>query len=253
MEWQPLESLTRIFEACHVDLGKLMYPGETGSQLADKGVFFYGATYVVPQRGRFGSLEPIPFPSFNSPKWPSLNPTTMESFKCRTINDIQSSLKPTYGFHRTSVSLFMPLHVFIAIFKASTFHRTPTMLISWDGAYEALDTFLMGDWSTKIGEHQADIIKCSAIMSSIRCKYKQIVKQNLTMVYPIRRWKRTHGEWEALDSDLQAREEVELHVEIHEGEEKTLVVNDDWTFANLKERLVMCFKLPGNFKFVIGN
>lgn len=148
------------------------------------------------------------------------------------------------------MSLFMPLHVFIAIFKTAALHRTPTMWISKDGAFDALNNFLKGDWCTKIGEHHTDIIKCSAVMTKVKCRY-QIGKQNLTLVYPTRRWKRTHGEWEALDSDLQAREEVELHIEVHPGEEHTIVVNDDWNFANLRERLVMRFNLRGQFKFVI--
>ena len=75
----------------------------------------------------------------------------------------------------------------------------------------------------------------------------------MTLVYPTRRWKRTHGEWEALDSDISAREVVELYIEVHSGEEHTVVVNDDWTFANLRERIVMRLHLWGKFKFVIDN
>lgn len=252
VEWQSLECFTGTFEACHVDLGKLMYAGETSSELANRGVFFFAATYVVPQRGRFGALEPISAPAINSLEWPIPDPIIMESFQRRIFHDIQSSLKPTYGSHRIIVSLFMPLHVFIAIFKAGKFHRTPTMWISKDGTFEALDTFLKGDWTTKVAEHQGDVIKCSAVMSMVRCRY-QIGKQNLTMVYPIRRWKRSRGEWEALDSDLYAREEVELHIEVLPGEEHTVVVNDDWNFAQLRERIVMSFNVRYQFKFVVSN
>lgn len=247
-----MECFTGTFEAVHAELGKLLYPTETGSELVNRGVFFFSSTYIVPQRKGSGTLEPIPLPGLTSTEWPLPDPTTMESFQRRIFHDIQSSLKPTYGSHRTTVSLFMPLHVFIAIFKMATFHRTPTMWISKDGAFDALKNFLKGDWCTKIGEHHADIIKCSAIMSNARCRY-QIGKQNLTLVYPTRRWKRTHGEWEALDSDLNAREAVELHIEVHPGEEHTVVVNDDWTFANLRERIVMRFNLRGEFKFLIDN
>ena len=88
VEWQPLECFTGTFEACHVDLGRLMYVGETSFKLANRGVFFFAATYVVPQRGRFGALEPI-FPLvLNSPEWSILDPTTMESFQRRIFHDI---------------------------------------------------------------------------------------------------------------------------------------------------------------------
>lgn len=244
--------LTGTFEAYHVDVGKLMFPRDTGIELARKGVFFFGATYVVPQTGNFGKLEPIPLPALHSSEWSSPDSTTMESVQRKMILDIQSSLKPTYGSHISSITLFMPIHVFVAIFKSTTIHRTPTMWISKNGVCEALDAFLKGDWTTKIVEHQADIIKCTAIMSNVRCRY-QIHKQNLTLVYPIRRWKRSHGEWEDLDSDMHAMEEVELHVEIHPGEEHSLVVNDDWTFAHLRERLVMHFNLCSPFKFYINS
>ena len=252
IEWQPLECFTGTFEAIHAEIGKLLYPTETGSDLTNRGVFFFSSTYIVPQRVGSGALEPIPLPGMTSPDWPLPDPTTMESFQCRLVHDIQSSLKPTYGSHNTTVSLFMPLHMFIAIFKTATLHRTPTMWISKDGTFDALNRFLKGDWTTKVGEHQGDIIKSSAIMSRARCRY-QIGKQNLTLVYPTRRWKRSHGEWEALDSDLNAREEVELHIEVHPGEEHTIVVNDDWSFSHLRERIVMQFNLRVQFKFVIGN
>ena len=163
----------------------------------------------------------------------------MESFQRRMVHDIQSSLKPTYGSHNITMSLFMPLHMFIAIFKRSTLHHTPTMWISKDGTFDALNKFLKGDWTTKVGEHH---IKSSAIMSKARCRY-HIDKPNLTLVYPTRRWKRSHGEWEALDSNLNVREEVELHIEVHPREEHMIVVNDDWSFSHLREHNVMQFNL----------
>ena len=53
-----------------------------------------------------------------------------------------------------------------------------------------------------------------------------IAKQQLSIVFPYRRWKHTRGEWEALDSDMVNIDQVELHVCMRDDVVWDVVVNN---------------------------
>lgn len=227
-----------------------MYAGETGSALVSKGVFFYENTYVVPSGRGWGKLEPLDVPSISSPHWPIPDNITLESFRRRLYMDVHTSLKCTYGSHRASLGWFMPLHVFAHIFSSIGAHKTPTMWVCKDAVHMALDKFLHAGWNTKEVHHQGDNIRCSVIMDKIVARY-HIGKQNFTMVYPYRRWKRTRNEWEPLDSDEYEREEIQLNVFMHDNEMHTITVNEDWHLGHLREYIAMHFSLDSKFSFAI--
>ena len=72
-----------------------------------------------------------------------------------------------------------------------------------------LNSFLVARWETKVVIHQGDKIKCSVIGELLVFRY-HIAKQSLSMVFSYRRWKQTRGVWEALDSDVNVQEAIEL-------------------------------------------
>lgn len=249
IEWQPLECLTGVFEAMHSDIGKLVHSGFTGSQLVGQGIYFYNATYIVPKKNGWGNLHPIPFPSFDSPEWPVPDNATMDCFRRRFHLDVHSSMKCTYGSHRANLSWFVPIHVFVRIFSTATLHRTPTMWVS--KGERALDVFLASDWATKEVRHQGDLIRCSVIREKMIARY-YIARQNLTTTFPYRRWKWTNNDWEPLDSDAEAKEEVELQICLHaEIDPHSIYVNDDWHLGNLREYMVLQYAVQENFSFVV--
>ena len=61
----------------------------------------------------------------------------------------------------------------------------------------------------------------------------------------------TRSVWEALDSDIVCREEVELQVCIQEGDVREFNVNDDWHLGNVREYLALHFGLKEEYSFVI--
>lgn len=74
------------------------------------------------------------------------------------------------------------------------------------------------------------------------------------MVFPYRRWKLTRGVWEALDSDIVCREQVDIQVCVQDGDVRKIGVNDDWHLGNLREYLSLRHNLKEEYYFVIdGN
>ena len=49
MEWEPLETLTMVFEAMHTNFGKLVFFGMLAAaiELLDSQIFFYDGFYIV--------------------------------------------------------------------------------------------------------------------------------------------------------------------------------------------------------------
>lgn len=227
-----------------------MYAGYTGSELATRGIFFYNATYVLPRRGGCGKLMPTQAPTLSSIEWPLPDGFTLVAFKRKIEVDVQAAMKCTYGSHKATIGWFVPLHVFVYIFRSAETHRTPTMWISKGD--RALKSFLVDGWDTKVVNHQGDTIKCSVIAEKISSRY-HIAKQTLSMVFPYRRWKLTRSVWEALDSDIVCREEIELQVCIQEGDVREFNVNDDWHLGNVREYLALHFGLKEEYSFVIEN
>lgn len=115
----------------------------------------------------------------------------------------------------------------------------------------ALCHFLSPTWDSKVVHHNGDTIKCGVIKDKILVRY-HIAKQQLSIVFPYRRWKLTRGEWDALDSDATSTEQVELHVSMQDKDVQNIAVNEDWSLANLREYLALRFGLKGDFSFVIN-
>ena len=152
---------------------------------------------------------PIEAPTLASIEWPLVDNYTLVAFKRRIEVDVHAAMKCTYGSHKDTISWFVPLHLFVYIYHSAKVHQIPTMCISkGDGA---LNSFLAERWETKVVQHQGDTIKCSVIGEKIISRYC-IAKHTLSMVFSYTRWKLTSNIWEALDSDIVCREQVELQV-----------------------------------------
>ena len=250
VEWEPIACLTGAFNALHAELGKLIYSGCSASELLAQGVFFYENTYVVPKRNNCGHLVPMESPTLTSMDWTTPDETTLFCIKRRIMADVQAAMKCTYGSHRATVAWFVPVHVFVFIFRSKEVHRTPTMWVCKGTV--AQNDILPAKWDTKIVHHQKDLIKCSVVTDKMVTRY-HIARQMLTMVFPYRRWKQTCGSWEALDSDVIAHDVLDLQIFLPEDIVQDVTINDDWHLANLREYLVLRFQLCREFSFVIND
>ena len=249
VEWEPLEALTGTFQAMHIEFGKLVYAGVSASELLDRQIFFYGETYIVPtSRSGWGKVEPIPTPSFVSPEWQIPDKVSVEFTSRRVAFDIQNAMKCTYGSHRATLAMFLPLNMFVHLFHACEVHRTPTMWIA--KGESALSQFLPSTWNSKVVQHNGDTIRCCVVEESIVVRY-HIGKQQLSISFAYRRWKQNASQWEPLDSDLTNTEQVELHVCMQGDEVQDLAVNDNWSLANLREYLLLRLGLKTDYNFVV--
>lgn len=223
-----MEALTGTFQAHHVELGHMIYSGWPATDLLARDILFYGHTYMVPTTANgWGKLVPAPAPSLTSPDWPIPDTTSVALASGRIESDLKNAMKCTYGSHRATIVCFMPIHLFVHLFRAGDAHRTPTMWIAKGEG--ALCHFLSPTWDSKVVHHNGDTIKCGVIKDNILVRY-HIAKQQLSIVFPYRRWKLTRGEWDALDSDATSREQVELHVSMQDKEVQNVsVVNEDWS------------------------
>ena len=169
--------------------------------------------------------------------------------KRRMEVDVHAAMKCTYGSHKATVTWFVPLHVFVHVFRLQSIHRTPTMWIcKGDGA---LNSFLAAGWETKVVIHQGDKIKCSVIGELLVFRY-HIAKQSLSMAFSYRRWKQTRGVWEALDSDVSVQEAIELQIFLSDDVVHDISVNNDWHLGHLREYLNLRYTLPNAYHFVVN-
>ena len=232
-EWETIETFSGTFEAIHIDYGRLLYAGCSANELAANEVFFYDATYEVPRGTGYGNLIPMSAPTVDSLEWPIRDALLVASFRRKIECDVKSAMKCTYGSHRATLTWFVPIHMFVSLFKIADPRRTPTMWIA-EGV-RALQHFLPHGWDTKVVLHQDDTIKCAVISDKVIVRY-HISKQQLSMVYPYRRWKYTNGEWQPLDSDVMPDEQVDLHLKLTEEEKHHITaVNADWSRADFHE------------------
>lgn len=229
----------------------MLYSGIPATVLLEREIFFYNATYVVPTTTRKGNgqLEPIPTPTFSSLEWPIPDRASVAFFIQRLELDIQNAMKCTYGSHRATIASFMPLHLFVYLFRgAGVVHRTPTM---WIAKGESdLSQFLPRTWSCKIVQHNGDLVRCCVVEEKVVARYR-ISKQQLSIAFPYRHWKRTGGEWDALDSDIISSEQVELHICLPSGEVQEVEVNESWSLADLREYVALHFGWKSEFTFLV--
>lgn len=211
VEWEPLEALSGTFEAHHFEIGSLLYSGCAASELVERSIFFFDAEYVVPtSRNGCGTLRAISSPTLMvDDDWPTPDNTSIALTGRRIESDVFNAMKCTYGSHRATLTSFMPLHLFVFLFRVGHVHRTPTMWIAKGGT--AMDAFLPPAWDCKIVQHNGDSIKCMVVKEKIIVRY-HIAKQQLSIIFPYRRWKQTRGDWQALDSDIIDMEQVDVHV-----------------------------------------
>ena len=251
VEWEPIEALTGTFQALHADFGKLIYHGVSASELLEQDIFFYDREYIVPtSRNGWGKLEPLPTPTISSPDWQIPDKVSV-GLTCRRIAfDILNAMKCTYGSHRASIGMHLPLNMFVHLFHRWEVHRTPTMWIAKGEG--ALSQCLPRTWNSKVVQHNGDTIRCCVVEEKVVVRY-HIGRQQLTISFPYRRWKQSAGQWDPLDSDLTNTEQVELHVCMESDEVHDFVVNDNWSLANLREYLVLRIGLQGDYTFVVDN
>lgn len=248
-EWEAIETFSGTFEAIHKDYGTLLYAGCSANELVAKEVFFYDATYEVPRGTGYGNLIPMSAPTVDSLEWPIPDTLSVASFRRRIECDVKSAMKCTYGSHRATLTWFVPIHMFVFLFRIVDPRRTPTMWIA-EGD-RALQHFLPRGWDTKVVLHQNDSIKCAVVNDKVIVRY-HISKQQLSMVYPYRRWKYTNGEWQPLDSDVMPNAQVDLHLKLTEDEQHDIIVNADWSMANFREYIALRFGLRTEYFFVIN-
>ena len=248
-EWEPVESFIGTFEAIHVDFGELIFSGCLSSELVSRGIFFFSHTYVTPRQDGYGNLTPIQSQSLDILEWPMPNNALIAATKRRMEVDVHAAMKCTYGSHKATVTWFVPLHVFVHVFRIQSIHKTPTMWIcKGDGA---LNSFLVAGRETKVVIHQGDKIKCSIIGELLVFRY-HIAKQSLSMVFSYRRWKQTRGVWEALDSDVSVQEAIELQIFLSDDVVHDISVNNDWHLGHLREYLNLRYTLPNAYHFVVN-
>lgn len=249
-EWEPMEAISGTFEAYHVELGSLIFAGCPAAQLLARNIFFYEDTYVVPTTANgTGKLVPKPTPTLTSNEWPIPDNASVAMACLQIESKVQNAMKCTYGSHKATITCFIPLHLFVYLFRTSDTHRTPTLWIA--KGERALTCFLSPAWDKKVVQHNGDTIRCGVIVEKVVMRY-HIAKQQLSIVFPYRRWKLTNGEWEALDSDTTSTEQVVLHISMQGGDVEDVAVNDDWSLANLRNYLVLRFSLSGDFSLVIN-
>ena len=193
-------------------------------------------------------MEPSPAPTLSSPEWPIPDRQTILFTYRKLENDIHNAMKCTYGSHRATLTLFIPLHLFVYLFHTGEVHRTPTMWITKGGL--ALSQVLSRAWDTKVSLHNGDTIRCMVVAEKMVIRY-HIAKQQLCIVFPYRRWKLTKGAWEALDSDTASTEQVELQICRQDDDVLDIAVNDDWSLLNLREYLALRFALRGEYAFAV--
>ena len=118
-------------------------------------------------------------------------------------------MKCTYGSHRATLTSFMPLHLFAFLFKDVEVHRTPTMWIAKGGA--AMNAFLPPSWDLKVAQRQGETI-WFMVVSKMMVIWYQIAKQQLSIIFPYRRWKLIGPEWQALNLDMNDTEQVDVQI-----------------------------------------
>ena len=117
VEWELIEALTGTPQALHAEFGKLIYHGVSASELLEQDIFFYDREYIVPtSRNGWGKLEPLPTPTISSPDWQIPDKVSVGLTCKRIAFDILNAMKYTYGSHRASIIMHLPLNMFVHLF-----------------------------------------------------------------------------------------------------------------------------------------
>lgn len=122
----------------------------------------------------YGSLQVIPPPTLMDLGWPTPKNVPIALTSRGIENDILNAMKCTFESHCATLIFFMPLHLFVFLFRVGEAHRTPTMWIA--KGQIALMALLPPSWHSKVVQHIGDTIKCMVIMEKIIVRY-HIAKQ----------------------------------------------------------------------------
>lgn len=192
-----MESISGIFDAFHAFVGEQIYKGRTHRDLAENGIFFYDMHYSEPNTSfGWGSLTPLPLPSFESKHWSLPTAQTSESYRIRLYQDIQKSLKASVATKNVRLTIFMPIEVFVDFFFDEEIRTTSTMFICKSN--NSLD-FLDDGWDRKNTDGFISVLQ----KKSLICKYI-INSQNFITTFHYTRYHQVAGNLVPLDQDLES-------------------------------------------------
>ena len=179
-----MAAITGTFEAYHVELGSLIFGGCLPAQLLAQNIFFYEDTYVVPTTANgTGKLLPEPSPTLLTVEWPTPDNASVALASLQIERQVQNAMKCTYGSHKATITCFIPLHLFVYLFRRSDTYRTPTLWIA--KGERPLTCFLSPAWDTKVVQHTGDTIRCGVVVEKVVVRY-HIAKQHLSIAFPYR-------------------------------------------------------------------
>ena len=209
-DWEPIECIIGPVEAYHSSIGQQIYKDQKGTSLAESGIFFYDHHYQVPTSLRgYGSLTELPLPGFESKNWDVPSLTILQSFKAKIYNEVQKCLKTNIASKQSRVSVFLPLEVFVYLFKQQTI-RTAKTMFSITGQNKSMLQFLKTGWDEKT----TDNVQCRIDDDTVQCKY-MIGNQNFILLFHYSRWHKVNGKNVALDQendDQQDNQIIEIDI-----------------------------------------
>lgn len=205
-EWQSLESIVDVLDCFHGSIGEQIYKGRSKSTLAENGVFFYDHFYYIPKnRQRYGMVEKIPLPDFDSLEWPLPSQSTSEAYRCRIFTEVQKCLKPNVASTQSRVNIFMPIEVFVDFFSSSTLRMTKTMIKIENMESNTMLQCVDKGWDTK---EEMGVV-CKIQHPSVCTKYI-IPSQNFILTFYYKRWHYLQGRLIPLEQDTDNPEQDQI-------------------------------------------
>ena len=199
-----------VFDCLHGSIGEQIYKDRSKSKLAESGVFFYDHFYYIPTtRHKYGMVEKIPLPDFDSKDWPLPSQSTSEAYRCRIFTEIQKCMKPNIASTQSRVNIFMPIEVFVDFFSSSRLRVTKAMI-----KLVNIDTKTMLQCVDKGWDSREDNeVICMVQHSSISIKY-MIPNQNFIITFYYSRWHYLQGRLVPLEQDVEDPDDQLIDVDI---------------------------------------
>ena len=113
-------------------------------------------------------------------------------------------MKPNIASRQSRVSVFLPLEVFVHLFKQQTIRKARTMF-SVTGQSKGILQFLNTGWDEKITSN----VHCKINDDSVQCKY-MIENQNFVLLFNYSRWHKVNGRSVALDQENEDQQENQI-------------------------------------------
>lgn len=236
----------------HKGIADVMYANKPPTFFKTMELFVYFAEYHVPTKdGSHGHLQDLPIPAIRSLEWEVPDAATLSSFRYKIKDDILKAMTPGRISRRIKIQWFIPLHVFVDVFKSMDLQRTKTMWLNRRLSSCELDNHIDEGWNIKETQHIGDIISCRVNPNSLSLSY-QISRQSLVIGYDYRRWRRKIGSWVPLDSE-ETCPEFELEVKVHSlREPRMLIVTSNWSLQDVRESLEYLDETTPEYKFKVN-